>query len=38
MLPTSPTNVLKTIPSYLYFQYLDDQNLPALISAYNTLT
>jgi len=38
MLPTSPTNVLKTIPSYLYFQYLDDQNLPSLISAYNTLT
>lgn len=37
-LPDSPTSVTKTIPSYLYFQYIDDQNLPALISSYNSLT
>lgn len=37
-LPTSPTSVTKTIPSYLYFQYLDDQDLPSLIASYNTLT
>lgn len=32
------TNRTTTIPSYLYFQYIDDQDLPALINAYNTLT
>ena len=37
-LPTSPTSVTQTIPSYLYFQYIDDQDLPALINAYNTIT
>ena len=37
-LPTSPTSVTKTIPSYLYFQYQDDQDLPSLIDAYNTMT
>jgi hypothetical protein len=37
-LPTTPTSVTKTIPSYLYFQYIDDQNLPSLISSYNSLT
>ena len=37
-LPTSTQTVTKTIPSYLYFQYLDDQNVPALITAYNEST
>lgn len=37
-LPTSPTVVTKTIPSYLYFQYIDDPDLPSLISSYNSLT
>ena len=37
-LPTSSTNVLKTIPSYLYFQYIDDPDLPSLIASYNALT
>ena len=37
-LPDSSTNVLKTIPSYLYFQYIDDENIPALIQSYNALT
>lgn len=32
------TNRQTTIPSYLYFQYSDDENLPALIDAYNTMT
>lgn len=38
MLPTSPTTVTQTIPSYLYFQYINDPDLPSLISAYNTIT
>lgn len=37
-LPTAPTVVTKTIPSYLYFQYLDDPDLPSLIASYNALT
>jgi len=37
-LPTSTTNVTQTIPSYLYFQYQNDPDLPSLISAYNTMT
>ena len=37
-LPNSPTTITNTIPSYLYFEYQDDPDLPALISAYNTLT
>ena len=37
-LPTSPTTATKTIPSYLYFQYIDDPDLPALIQSYNDLT
>ena len=32
------TNRQTTILSYLYFQYIDDANLPALINAYNTMT
>jgi len=35
---SSITNRTTTIPSYLYFQYIDDANLPAFINAYNTLT
>ena len=38
MLPTATTNVTKTIPSYLYFQYQNDPDLPSLIAAYNTIT
>jgi len=37
MLPTSPTTVTTTIPSYLYLQYKDDPNLQALVDAYNTI-
>jgi len=37
MLPTSVTNVTGILPSYLYFQYQNDQDLPALIDAYNSL-
>jgi hypothetical protein len=37
MLPTSTTNVTGILPSYLYFQYQNDPDLPALIDAYNTL-
>lgn len=37
-LPTTPTSITQTIPSYLYFQYIDDQDLPSLISSYNNLT
>lgn len=32
------TSETKTIPSYLYFQYINDENLPSLINAYNTMT
>jgi len=38
MLPTSPTTITNQVPSYLYFQYLDDPDLPSLIAAYNTIT
>jgi hypothetical protein len=34
-LPTSPTNVQNTIPSYLYWQYNDDADLQAFVNAYN---
>ena len=37
-LPEAPVTVTQTIPSYLYFQYIDDQNIPALITSYNDLT
>lgn len=37
-LPVSTTNITQTLPSYLYFQYQNDQDLPSLINAYNTLT
>lgn len=37
-LPTSPTSIQKTIPSYLYFQYSNDPDLPSLIKAYNIIT
>ena len=38
MLPLEPTTVTKTIPSYLYFQYQNDTNLPSLIESYNSYT
>lgn len=34
----TPTTVQTTIPSYLYWQYADDQDLQAFVSAYNTMT
>lgn len=37
MLPNSTTNVTGVLPSYLYFQYQNDPDLPALIDAYNEL-
>lgn len=37
-LPTSPTSVQRTIPSYLYWQYADDSDLQAFIRAYNEMT
>lgn len=37
-LPTSPVTAINTINSYLYFQYQDDQDLPALIASYNAMT
>lgn len=37
-LPTSPTSATKTIPSYLYFQYQTDEDLPSLIQSYNTMS
>lgn len=37
MLPIEPTSVKKIIPSYLYLQYQDDENLPSLIEAYNVI-
>lgn len=33
-----PVTVQKTIPSYLYQQYSDDDNLQAFVDAYNTYT
>jgi hypothetical protein len=35
---TGPTTVTTTIPSYLYQQYSDDQDLQAFVSSYNTMT
>ena len=37
-LPTASVTATKTIPSYLYFQYIDDPDLPALIASYNQQT
>jgi hypothetical protein len=34
-LPDLPTSLLKIIPSYLYQQYSDDDDLQAFVSAYN---
>jgi hypothetical protein len=36
-LPTSPTTLTKVIPSYLYYEYQNDPDLPALISAFNEI-
>lgn len=33
--PAAPQSLLKTIPSYLYWQYNDDQYLQAFVDAYN---
>ena len=35
MLPTSPTTRQEVVPSYLYFQYANDEDLQALVNAYN---
>ena len=35
--PAGPTTLTKTIPSYLYQQYADDEDLQAFIAAYNQL-
>lgn len=35
--PTGPTSLTKTIPSYLYVEYNDDDDLQAFVSAYNSL-
>lgn len=35
--PSGPTVLSTTIPSYLYVQYADDDNLQAFVSAYNTI-
>lgn len=35
--PSGPTGILKTIPSYLYQQYTDDDNLWAFVNSYNAL-
>lgn len=35
--PSGPTVLSNMIPSYLYVQYADDDNLQAFISAYNTI-
>ncbi len=35
--PSGPTGLTKIIPSYLYKQYQDDDNLQAFVAAYNTL-
>jgi hypothetical protein len=36
--PSGPTSLTQTIPSYLYQQYSDDDDLQAWVAAYNTLT
>lgn len=33
--PTGPTTIQNVIPSYLYVQYQDDDNLQAMVEAYN---
>jgi hypothetical protein len=35
--PAVPTTLTKTIPSYLYTQYADDDDLQAFVDAFNTL-
>lgn len=35
--PRGPTGLTAIIPSYLYQEYADDDNLQALVSAYNTV-
>jgi len=35
MLSTSPTSATKTIPSYLYWQYQNDPDIAAFVTAYN---
>lgn len=35
--PSGPTSLTKTIPSYLYQQYQDDDDLQAFVEAYNIL-
>ncbi len=35
--PSGPTTVLKTIPSFLYQQYADDENLQAFVASYNEM-
>lgn len=36
--PSSPTTLVKTIPSYLYQQYADDDSLQAFVGGYNGMT
>ena len=36
--PSAPTTLTATIPSYLYKEYSDDDNLQALVDAYNAIT
>jgi hypothetical protein len=35
--PTGPTSLLATIPSYLYQEYSDDDDLQAFVASYNAL-
>ena len=35
--PSGPTTVTTTIPSYLYQEYADDDDLQAFVAAYNTM-
>jgi hypothetical protein len=36
--PSGPTTLTLTLPSYLYQEYADDDNLQAFVAAYNELT
>jgi hypothetical protein len=36
--PENPVTIQQTIPSYLYWQYADDDDLQAFVAAYNALT
>jgi hypothetical protein len=36
--PSAPVSVTKTIPSYLYVQYNDDDNLQAFVTGYNGMS